>query len=183
VIRRLSLFAFLLMLAAGCARDESAPVAKKKVKVDPAKVAGIEVGNLMPAYSADALEGGKFDVAQEKGRVVFLNVWATWCGPCRAEMPFLENLHQKNAPRGLKVVGVSVDEGGVAPVKEFLSAQKITYPIALDPDGRIATMLQTTVLPTSVLIDRSGHIVWKGYGMVNGSEPALTKALEKALGG
>ncbi|HEX9457716.1 MAG TPA: TlpA disulfide reductase family protein, partial [Thermoanaerobaculia bacterium] len=148
---------------------------------DPRTVVGPEVGNIMPTYTAQWLDGKPFDLAAERGHVVFLNLWATWCGPCRSEMPYLQSMQDQYAARGLKVIGVSVDEGGTADVNAFLAAQKIRYPSAIDPEGRIANILQTTVLPTSVLIDRTGHIVWKDAGMLTGPEASLTKALEQAL--
>ena len=144
-------------------------------------VAGAEVGSMMPAYSAKYLDGAKLDLAAEHGHVVFLNLWATWCGPCRYEIPELQALHDKYAPKGFKVIGVSLDESGVAAVKEFAAAQKMTYPIAIDPEGRLSTVLQTSVVPTSVLIDRSGRIVWKRFGVVSTSDETLTSALQQAL--
>ena len=91
-------------------------------------------------------------------------------------------MHAKYAARGFEVVGVSVDEGGAEVVKPFVKEQTIGYPIALDPSGKIANILQTTVLPTSVLIDRNGKIVWRRIGALMGPEAALDAAIEKALG-
>ena len=133
------------------------------------------------AYKAKWLDGSPFEVSQEKGNVVLLNVWATWCGPCRFEIPELDKLHTQYAGRGFKVVGVSIDEGGAADVKPFVDRQKIGYPIALDPEGKLATILNTTVIPTSVLIDRKGNVVWKHFGIVSTSDPLLKRALETAL--
>jgi len=148
----------------------------------PATSTGTAVGSAMPAFTADLLDGKKFDVAAEKGNVVLLNLWATWCGPCRFEIPELEAMHNKLAPRGFKVVGVSLDESGRDAVKEFVEQHKMTYPIALDPEGKLANIFQTTVIPTSVVIDRGGKIVWKHYGLIEANDPELAKAVEKALG-
>ena len=188
-VKYLTLLALLALAAGACHKGENATgaaqskprAAKKAKKIDPRTVAGSEVGNLMPPYTAQWLDGKPFDLAAEREHVVFLNVWATWCGPCRAEMPYLQSLQEQYAALGLKVIGVSLDEGGVAGVNAFLTAQKIHYPSAIDPDGHIANILQTTVLPTSVLIDKTGHIVWKDAGMLSGPEPSLTKALEQVL--
>jgi thiol-disulfide isomerase/thioredoxin len=171
----------LAAMAFTACHRETPKHATKRVKVDPRQVVGVEVGNLMPAYTAEWLDGKPFDLSSERGHVVFLNLWATWCGPCRSEMPYLQSLQTQYADRGLKVIGVSLDEGGVAGVSSFLASQKITYQSAIDPEQHIATLLQTTVLPTSVLIDRTGHIVWKDAGMLTGPQPALMKALEQAL--
>jgi cytochrome c biogenesis protein CcmG, thiol:disulfide interchange protein DsbE len=168
--------------ALGSGNASSRPFLTKKAKqADPRTVAGPEVGNLMPPYTAQWLDGKPFDLAAERGHVVFLNLWATWCGPCRAEMPYLQSLQDQYGARGLKVIGISLDEGGVAGVSAFMTAQRIRYPSAIDADGRIANVLQTTVLPTSVLIDRTGHIVWKDAGMLTGPEASLAKALEQTL--
>ncbi len=138
-------------------------------------------GPPMPPYKAQWLDGKPFDMASEKGNVVLLNVWATWCGPCRYEIPELEKLHSKYASRGFKVIGVSLDEGGAGDVKQFVSDHKISYPIALDPDGKLATIFNTSVIPTSVLVDRTGNIVWKQFGIVDMKDATLTAALESAL--
>jgi thiol-disulfide isomerase/thioredoxin len=149
-------------------------------KVTTAAAAG-DVGAPMPAYKAKWLDGSSFDLAAEKGNVLLVNLWATWCAPCRFEIPELDKLHSKYAARRFKVIGVSVDEGGTADVKQFVSEQKISYPIAVDPEGKLATILHTSMLPTSVLIDRTGNVVWKHFGAVNTSDPSLTQALESAL--
>jgi thiol-disulfide isomerase/thioredoxin len=140
-----------------------------------------EVGDPMPPYSAKFLDGKPLDLAAEKGNVVFLNVWATWCGPCRFETPELQALQNQYGAKGLKVIGVSVDEGDAEAVKTFVGEQKITYPIAVDPEGRIANLVQTTVLPTSLLIDRSGKIVWRQIGAIMPNDAKLKTAVEKAV--
>jgi thiol-disulfide isomerase/thioredoxin len=141
------------------------------------------VGDMMPAYTAKTLDGAPYDLASEKGKVVLVNVWATWCGPCRFEIPELQKMHDDLGGRGFKVVGVSVDEGEAKEVKQFMTDQKMTYPVVHDPDGRIANLLATTVLPTSVLLDRHGKIVWREIGAIPAGEPTLKKALDAALAG
>jgi thiol-disulfide isomerase/thioredoxin len=136
----------------------------------------------MPEYAAMYLDGSKFDLAAKRDKLVLLNVWATWCGPCRYEIPELQKLHEQYAPRGLEVIGVSVDESGVEPVRSFVAEQKkMAYPIVLDAEGKIANLLQTTVLPTSVLVDHKGRIVWKKYGAIMEGDEELKKAIEAAL--
>lgn len=141
-----------------------------------------DAGTPMPAYSAAKLGGGTYDVAEQRGKVVLFNVWATWCGPCRAETPDLQELHKRYTARGLEVVGVSVDEGGETDVKPFVAEFKVEYPIVLDPEGKAASVLRTDVLPTTVLIDRNGTIVWRRVGPVPHNDEGLKQAIEKALG-
>jgi thiol-disulfide isomerase/thioredoxin len=187
-----------VLLAAACAKHETQSVnpttsaktatsstspVSKTAKEPPAELASArtDVGDPMPAYTATYLDGKPLNLASEKGKVIFLNVWATWCGPCRFETPELQALQNQYATNGLKVIGVSVDEGETAAVKTFVAEQKITYPIAVDPEGRIANLLQTTVLPTSLLLDRNGKIVWRQIGAIMPNDTKLKAAVEKAV--
>ena len=172
----------VLLLLAACSRGEQTAAVTAKPAPTASAEARTEVGDPMPPYASTYLDGTAFDVASQKGNVVFLNVWATWCGPCRFETPELETLHQKFGPRGLKVVGVSVDDTGVPGVKQFVTENKITYPIAVDADGKIANVLRTTVLPTSILIGRDGKILWRKVGAVMPNElTAVNAIIEQAL--
>jgi len=175
----------MALLAAACNRHAKAPqpagsttAARQQQSTTPPPT---EVGSPMPPYRAAMLDGKRFDLAAERGNVVFLNVWATWCGPCRFEIPELKKMNAKYAARGFKVVGVSVDEGAPQQVRDFVKENAIGYPVALDPEGRIANLLQTTVLPTSLVIDRGGRIVWRQIGAVDEKDDTLTSAIEKAL--
>lgn len=142
----------------------------------------VVLGGIMPDYEAIMLDGSPFRMGGAGDKVVLLNIWATWCGPCRIEIPELEALHTKLAPQGFEVVGVSIDDPGATEiVREFVGEQHMTYPVVLDPQGRIADMFQTTVIPTSALIDRSGKILWMHRGLVRATDPALNAALEEAL--
>lgn len=181
-----TLLTFVLLLGAACKKREQAATtpgqqASQKKAAAPSAPVGTEVGSMMPEYSATWLDGSKFDLAAKRDRVVLLNVWATWCGPCRFEIPELEALHKKYGPKGFEVIGVSVDEGAPEAVKEFVAEQKMTYPVALDPEGKLAALLQVSVLPTSVLLDRTGKIVWKRTGIITPDDAELTAALEKTL--
>lgn len=185
-MKRLFVLLLITLALTACRRRET-PAAGTKEPAPPqpapaAAPSGTAVGSMMPAYSAELLDGTKFDVAGERGNVVLLNLWATWCGPCRYEIPELEALHRKHAGKKFKVVGVSLDEGGRDVVRPFVDAQKISYPIALDPEGRLANLFETSVIPTTVLIDRSGRIVWKHYGAITAGDESLVKALGQALG-
>lgn len=169
----------VLLLLVACTREQRSVAA-------PATAADAgprtEVGDVMPAYTATQLDGKPFDLASQKGSVVLLNVWATWCGPCRFETPELEALHQKYGTKGLRVIGVSVDDTGTPGVKQFVTENKISYPIAIDADGRVANLLHTTVLPTSIIIGRDGRILWRKVGAVMPNELAsVNSIIEQAL--
>ena len=185
-----ALLCLTLLAATGCRQREAAdgetkPAAPQDAKpAAPAAAAsaGTDVGAMMPPYSAQWLDGSKFDLASTRGKVVLLNVWATWCGPCRYEIPELQAIHEEHASKGFQVIGVSVDESGADAVKTFIEEQeKMTYPVVLDEKGEIANLLETTILPTTVLLDREGKIVWKRYGAIMPNDAELAEALGKTL--
>jgi cytochrome c biogenesis protein CcmG, thiol:disulfide interchange protein DsbE len=190
-------FLMTILTALACAKRETpatkAPAAEKghgfqtqtqaSATETTATAAGqtVDVGTMMPAYTARMFDGKLFDLAGERGNVVFLNLWATWCGPCRYEIPELQSMHQKYASRGFKVIGVSLDDTGIDSVKQFVTQHGMTYPVVYDPEGKIAAIFQSSVLPTSVIVDRSGHVVWKKFGVVSMEDASLMAALNKAL--
>jgi thiol-disulfide isomerase/thioredoxin len=178
-----------MFVALACARRETPEAAKpadatkpkqaSKTKVNPPapQVNPTAVGAMMPAYHAKTLDGKDFDLAALRGKVVFLNLWATWCQPCRYEIPELEKMHAKYEAQGFSVVGVSLDDSGAEGVNEFVTAQRMNYPVVIDAEGVLASLFQTSVIPTSVLVDRSGKIVWTHYGLVSMEDEMLDKAL------
>lgn len=185
-MRTLSAAALVLSLfSLACDGTAEAPVAdRSSARSDEvAPAAGpAELGAAMPAYSAQRLEGGSYELAAERGKVILLNIWATWCGPCRYEIPELVKLQNTYGKEGFEVVGVSVDGPETADeIAPFVQAAGINYPIVLDPDGAIADMFETNVLPTSALIDRDGKVVWTHMGVVESDDDELLSVLKEAL--
>lgn len=188
-----SMFAFVaaLSLACGGRREAAPPPGKAETRPAAKQASGARestpatgdtsVGSMMPAYSAQTLDGKPFDLASERGQVVLLNLWATWCGPCRYEIPELQKMHDQYGARGFKVIGVSLDDTGADTVRQFVSEHKMTYPIVLDAEGKLANIFQTSVIPTTVLIDRNGKIVWKELGAISEGNAELKAALDAAL--
>lgn len=119
-----------------------------------------------PAYQAASLDGKPVSLQKDmQGQVVLLNVWATWCVPCRTEMPGLEALQQEFAGSSFKVVGVSIDDAGAdARIGSFLKSKGITYTIWRDADNRFAPTFRTIGVPESFLISKDGYVLyhWKG---------------------
>ena len=176
----------LLTLAAACgpreeAVTETAVPAAEPTGAEPAAPAGGSSGTTLADYAATNLDGSPFSLAAQRDKIVLLNLWATWCGPCRFEIPELQSIHDRYAPQGFAVIGVSVDESGAEAVRQFANQYKMTYPVVLDPQGRMATILQTTVLPTTVLLNRKGEIVWKRYGAIPAGDAELKAAIEETL--
>ncbi|MGH7483165.1 MAG: TlpA family protein disulfide reductase [Longimicrobiales bacterium] len=120
----------------------------------------VDVGDEIPSYTAPMLSGERIGLDSFRGRVVLLNVWATWCAPCRFEMPALQRLHERLGPRGLEVVAVSVDQaaGNRALVERFVEAHELTFTVLLDPEGRVRRRFAVAGLPTTFVIDRTGTV-------------------------
>ena len=145
--------------------------------------ARVDTGLPVPAYAAVTLAGDSTSLAAQEGSVVLLNVWATWCHPCRGEIPELEALHKKYSPRGLRLIGVSVDAAGAqADITEFMKEFPMSYPIWLDPDERVSAQFLLVGVPTTFLIDKQGVLRWRKTGPVQPADTALVAAIERALG-
>jgi peroxiredoxin len=141
----------------------------------------VDPGADAPAFAAVDLEtGGTVDVGDFGGEVVLLNVWATWCAPCEAEMPSIQRLHRELGPDGLRVVAVSVDRGDIDPVREWIEERSLTFTVLHDPTGQIEQTYQTTGVPESFVIDRHGVIVKKIIGATEWDHPTQ-KALFRRL--
>ncbi len=146
------------------------------------EVRAVAVGAPAPSYAAERLDGTPVSLAELRGQVVLLNIWATWCKPCREEIPALEVLHQRHASQGLLVAGVSIDLPGEKPrVESFARALGATYPLWLDPDDRVSNTFLAIGVPATYLIGRDGTLRWKHMGPVTADDPALTAALTAAL--
>jgi len=144
-----------LSISAGGGEDEF----YSKVKINPIK------GNKKsPDFSLKDLNGKEVEITQFKGKVVFLNFWATWCGPCKEEMPGLEFLHQLLKERKFVLLTISVDYEGIKPVQEFMSKQKYTFPVLLDPKGETLDLFEVKGIPTTFLIDKKGIMTGKAIG-------------------
>lgn len=112
-------------------------------------------------------DGKKISLIDLKGKTVLINFWATWCGPCKAELPDLENLSKTYSSKGLVIVGVSVDKGDnlLTDVSSFTSQNGLTYQIVIDNDDVANAYGNINALPTSFLVDKNGKIVDKWVGM------------------
>ncbi|MDE3135705.1 MAG: TlpA family protein disulfide reductase [Acidobacteriota bacterium] len=119
----------------------------------------------VPTFNLKSFSGQTLNPAEWRGKVVILNFWATWCGPCRYEIPELMAL-QKEFPDSLQVVGLSVDEAPPAEVKQFADRMGITYPVAIADDQLQNRFGGVLALPTSFVIDRQGRVVQKHVGLM-----------------
>lgn len=121
-------------------------------------------------------------IADYKGSVVLLNVWATWCEPCRVEMPSMQRLEERLGAKGLRVVAVSIDDPGMeAKIRAFAEEYKLTFEILHDAPGAIRQQYQTTGVPETFLIDKQGRIRRRIIGAEDWSSAANIAFLERLL--
>lgn len=157
------------MFALGCSAGSGPPAAV--------------VGAAAPPFAALDLDGKAVTLAQLRGTVVVLNEWATWCEPCRAEIPQLEALHRRFAGQGVAMIGVSVDAFGTgSDVRDFTHEHAMSYGIWLDPDKQFAVKFLTIGVPSTVVIDRAGVIRFKLIGALREGDTTLAAAISRALG-
>lgn len=133
----------------------------------------------LPAFSAPGLSGGNFSSGAIDG-LTLLNFWATWCPPCRREMPSIERLHAKLGPKGLRIAAISVSERK-KDVERFIAQQKYTFPIYLDESGSLGGAFASQGIPTTYLVDRSGRAIAVIVGSRDYDDPALVALLERML--
>ena len=143
----------------------------------------VTVGERAPSFAANTLEGDppRKTMDDYRGEVVLLNIWATWCAPCRVEMPSMQRLHDEFAGDGLKVVAVSIDDAGMEQqILEFARDYGLTFEILHDATGQIQSAYQTTGVPETLVIGRDGTIRKKVIGSANWSSDA-NRALVRSL--
>jgi peroxiredoxin len=140
------------------------------------------MGKAAPAFQAKTLDGEYVQLADFEGRVVLLNVWATWCEPCKKELPTLVSLDQKYRDQGLTVLGVSTDvPSNYGTLRAMVAQHGIAYPIVLDPNGREIAGYGVRGYPTTFVIDREGNLRWRRDGIIRDNDGELAAQLEAAL--
>jgi len=136
-----------------------------------------------PTLAGTTLDGKKLSLADYRGQVVVVNVWGSWCTPCRVEGPALEETYQKFQAKGVKFLGINTRDNNAAALA-FVGSDGITYPSLQDPDETLVlefkSIVPPTTIPSSVIIDRSGKVAVRILGAV--TEPQLVQALDKVLG-
>jgi thiol-disulfide isomerase/thioredoxin len=132
----------------------------------PASGAGSSSSGPAPQFSLDSRAGSKISLAQYKGQVVMLNFWASWCGPCRQEMPLLENIYKKYNKMGFTLIGVNVEPDS-KDAEGFLKQLQtpVSFPVIYDKDSTVSKAYDVQGMPSTVIIDRKGNIrmLHRGY--------------------
>lgn len=139
------------------------------------------IGAPAPDFSVDSVNGkGKFALAKVKGKVVVVDFWATWCGPCKKSFPKLQDLYTKYNASGLEVVGVSEDEENSG-LKEFGSSHGAKFPLGWDTGKSIANQWQPKSMPTTFVVDRNGIVRFAHLGYHDGDEAEIEKEVKSLL--
>ncbi|MBI4382640.1 MAG: TlpA family protein disulfide reductase [Nitrospinae bacterium] len=139
-------------------------VSVNKVDLKPFEVEYPAEAFISPNFELPSLTGGNVRLSDYRGKVVFVNFWATWCATCKVEMPSMEKLYQKYKGRGFEMLTISVDKD-LSLVKPFMDEYRLTFPVLLDPESKLAKKkYKTTGVPETFILDRNGIIVHKAIG-------------------
>lgn len=140
------------------------------------------VGEPLADFSSTTLTEDSVSVHGLRGQPVLMNMWATWCVPCRVEIPFLQSVWEQYREEDLAVIGVSVDAAGArAQVEDFVREAGVTYPILLDPEGRSMDLYLVIGLPVTYLLDRDGVVRFLRQGPVQEDDPDFWSGLEEVI--
>ncbi|MDR2700945.1 MAG: TlpA family protein disulfide reductase [Spirochaetaceae bacterium] len=136
---------------------------------------------MVPAdFSLPLLNGGSAALSAYKGKVVVLNFWATWCQPCRDEMPSMETFYKRFKSRGLEILAVDGGEDA-ATVLQFIRNNGYTFPVLLDRDNKVNSLYGIRAIPTTFILDREGKIIGQIMGSARWDNPKMTAAFEALL--
>lgn len=163
------MYALLLLLlfgATACSKEEKPAVE----------------GNYAPDFTLKDLSGKEVQLSTLKGKVVLLNFWATWCPPCREEIPSMMRLNQVMQGKPFQMLAVSIDEGGKEAVEAFYRKQNASLPTLLDGDSKVARRYGTTGVPETFVIDKKGLILKKVIGPLDWDSRQVVAALEEIMG-
>jgi cytochrome c biogenesis protein CcmG, thiol:disulfide interchange protein DsbE len=142
----------------------------------------VAAGEKAAAFKLIDLRGDSVSMADLRGKVVFLNIWATWCVPCREEMPSMEKLYERlHGNKGFVMLAVSQDTSGREEVLAYVKRHGYHFDVLLDPKNAVAEAYKVSGVPETFIIDREGRIVAHHSGAFDWSQPAISDALEELL--
>ena len=137
-------------------------------------------GQLAPDFELQTLDGKNMKLSDFRGKAVLLNFWATWCGPCKIEMPWFVDLQKQYGPQGLQIVGVAMDDSSNEDIAKFVKEMDVNYPILLGKEAVGQSYGGVGVLPTTFFIDRDGKFVGREFGLQ--SRSVFVDHIKEALG-
>lgn len=133
-----------------------------------------------PDFTLVAASGETVQLSQQRGQVVMLNFWASWCGPCRVEMPLLDELYVRYNPVGFQLYGINVEADNSA-AKQFIQSLGVSLPVLYDPDSTLSKLYDVSAMPTTVLIDKQGEIRYVNRGYKTGDEEKYRQQIRELI--
>lgn len=146
--------------------------------VNPVNAASLK--GQAPNFTLKSLTGKNLKLSEMSGNVVLINFWASWCGPCREEMPLLNDLHKKYEPLGFTVLGVNVEEDAKN-ARGFLKNFPVDFPVLLDNKNQVSKQYNVIAMPTTVVVDRDGNVRFLHKGYKPGDEAKYRKMVKKLV--
>jgi peroxiredoxin len=134
-----------------------------------------------PDFKFPGLDGKKVSLSDYKGKVVLVNIWATWCPPCVDEMPSMEKLYQKFKGQNFEILAVSIDGPGLKAVRPFMKKSSLTFPALIDSEGAIKTVYGISGIPESFIIDKQGFLIKKIVGPVDWDAPNVLQFFSELI--
>lgn len=144
------------------------------------QVSAVEIGKPAPDFTLKSMAGKNLSLNEQRGKIIVINFWASWCGPCRKEMPVLETFYGKYQDLGVSVWGVNVEQESQAG-RDFLADLTLTFPIFFDETNTISATYQVEAMPTTVIVDRDGLVRYSFKGYKPGYEKKYAKAIKKLI--
>lgn len=152
-----------------------------KVELRPFQVEYPEETFIAPSFELPALTGGKINLADYRGKVLFINFWATWCSTCKVEMPSMEKVYRRFKDRDFDMLTISVDKD-ISLIKPFMEKYDLTFPVLLDPKNEVAKRkYKTTGVPETFIVDKNGIIRHKAIGPRDWATPEAMEAFEQLI--
>ena len=139
-----------------------------------------EISGKAPDFTLKSRSGKNIRLAELRGKVVMLNFWASWCTPCREEMPLLEKIHQRYESLGFTLLGINI-ENTHDDVKKFLSDVKVSFPVLYDTTNKVSELYSISAMPTTILIDRDGNMRFLHKGYKPGYEESYRQQVKTLL--
>ncbi|MGA2358067.1 MAG: TlpA disulfide reductase family protein [Terriglobales bacterium] len=136
------------------------------------------MGNLAPDFELQTLDGKNLKLSDLRGKAVLLNFWATYCGPCKVEMPWFVELQKEYGPQGFQIVGVANDDASTEDIAKFAKEMGINYPILIGKDS-VSDSYNVSVLPTTFFLDRDGKLIAREFGLQ--SRSVFVDHIKKAM--
>ncbi len=140
----------------------------------------VKVSEAAPDFTLKTLAGSNLRLEEYRGQVVLINFWASWCGPCRQEMPILDRLHQRYEDTGFAVWGINV-EGEAEPAQKLVDKTKVTFPVLIDAGQAVSELYELEAMPSTVVVDRDGRVRYVHRGYKPGDEAKYVEVVKKLI--